>query len=451
MTMDWEGEAVREGKAIERSQIWFDPWLACDHPEIEALVMLGVKAGEDDQSPRRIRKRRLKDIEAFNSLARALVANAAYALALGLEPPTVGILLARPTRRRTRYDGPSLRQINVVLSAIAPQHRPSDRLVTVTRSRRKGVASVLTPGDDLKDCVCRLANFGLSSFRQIGGETIILRRIDKHRRDYTADTRHSVNVDYCDDLETNRMRAELERVNAALAKSALAFVGPPRRPIVDTNQRRLHRIFNTYDDCKSLSFDFNGRLHGGWWQTLEREHRPGIRIDGAPLADLDFNAMFLRLTYARVGIEPPSGDLYAGILSGAQDAQHRAGIKQVVNAMLALDTPLQRLPKGCKQLLPKGTKASSLRAAILDRHAPIRDQFEIGLGRSLMRTESNILVAVLLRLLDVDSESIALPMHDGLMVRQDNAEKALAVMRAVAREHTGFDLPAKMTPLGGLT
>lgn len=327
MTMEREGNAVRESKAIELSQIWFDPWLACDHPEIEALVMLAVKVGEEDQSLRRIRKRRLKDIEAFNSLARALVANAAYALALGLEPPSVAILLAKPTRRRTRYDGPSLRQINAVLSTIAPG------LVIVTRSRRKGVASVLMPGDDLKDCTRRLANLGLSWFRQIGGETIILRRIDKRRLDYASDTtRPRVNVDYRDDLETNRMRAELERINAALAESALAFVGP-RRLIVDTNQRRLRRIFNTYDNGKAPSFEFNGRLYGGWWQTLEREHRPAIRIDGAPVADLDFNAMFLRLTYARVGIEPPSGDLYAGILSGSQDAQHRAGIKQVVNAV----------------------------------------------------------------------------------------------------------------------
>ena len=44
-----------------------------------------------------------------------------------------------------------------------------------------------------------------------------------------------------------------------------------------------------------------------------------------------------------------------------------------------------------------------------------------------MRTESDILVAVLLRLIGLDI--IALPMHDGLMVRRDNAATALKVMR----------------------
>ncbi len=155
--------------------------------------------------------------------------------------------------------------------------------------------------------------------------------------------------------------------------------------------------------------------------------------------------MFLRLAYARAGVEQPSGDLYGGILSGAQEAVHRQGVKQVVNAMLARDTPLTRLPKGCKELLPKGTKASSLRTAILERHAAIVDQFECGMAASLTRTESDILVAVLLRLIDIGI--IALPMHDGLMVRRDKADGALKVMREVSRERTGYELPAKVTAL----
>jgi hypothetical protein len=250
-------------------------------------------------------------------------------------------------------------------------------------------------------------DFGLAWFRQIGGEMIIVRRVE---RDYASDTRRSVNVEYEDDPETSRFRDELERINAALGAADLSFKGGQ----ADTNQRRLRRVFNTYD--QEPRFDLNGRLNGGWWQNLERKARHGIRIDGQPVADLDFNAMFLRLAYARAGLEPPSGDLYAGILSGSQEAAHREGVKRVVNAMLALGKELERLPKGCKALLPKGTKASVLRAAILDRHAAIRDQFEVGAALSLMRTESDILVSVLLRLIGLDI--IALPMHDGLMVRR---------------------------------
>ena len=40
-------------------------------------------------------------------------------------------------------------------------------------------------------------------------------------------------------------------------------------------------------------------------ELIEREERPGIRIDGLPIADLDFKAMGLRLAYLRAGLAPP--------------------------------------------------------------------------------------------------------------------------------------------------
>ncbi len=223
-----------DGKAVELSQLWFDPWLTCAHPAMEALVTAAVEAGEAELTRTRARKRRDKDREAFHSLATTLVANAAYALALGLAPPTVGISLAKPSGKRSRYDGPSLRQIDTVLSAIEP------RLVTITRSRRKGIASVLLAGEGLIECIEGLADFGPLAFRLIGGETIIVHRVE---RDYASASRFVADVDYDDDPETRRMRAEVERINAALETADLSFVGA--RP-VDRAQRRLRRTFNTH-------------------------------------------------------------------------------------------------------------------------------------------------------------------------------------------------------------
>jgi hypothetical protein len=427
------GKGTMDGKDVVRSQTFFDPWLVCEHPAIEALVARSVEAAEKEAERMRLRKRRDKDREAFISAARTIVANAAYALALGLDPPTVGISLAKPSGRRSRYDGPSFRQIDAVLAALAP------RLVTITRSRRKGIASVLTPGDELTDCVAGLADFGSACFKEVGGETIFVRRVE---RDYASDTRRVVNVNYDDTPETLGFRADLERINAAIEAADLSFIGEAR---VDTGQRRLRRIFNTHDDRPR--FDLNGRLNGGWWQNLERERRGGIRIDGEPVADLDFSAMFVRLAYARSGLEPPSGDLYAGVLGGPDEADYREGVKRVVNAMFGFRKEITRFPKGCKEALPKGSNWSSIRAAILARHAPIRRAFECGASLRLMRTESDILITVLLRLLDI--AVVALPMHDGLMVRRDNAARALEIMRAVSKAQTGFELPAKVTALEG--
>jgi hypothetical protein len=59
-----------------------------------------------------------------------------------------------------------------------------------------------------------------------------------------------------------------------------------------------------------------------------------------------------------------------------------------------------------------------------------------GIGMQLFRKESNILVDVLETL---RSEGIvALPVHDDVVVRDDNSDKAKAVIKKVFREHTGI-------------
>ena len=54
----------------------------------------------------------------------------------------------------------------------------------------------------------------------------------------------------------------------------------------------------------------------------------------------------------------------------------------------------------------------------------------------LFREESDILVDVLEALRSVGI--VALPVHDAVVVRDDNADKAKAVMKKVFRGHTGI-------------
>jgi hypothetical protein len=82
--------------------------------------------------------------------------------------------------------------------------------------------------------------------------------------------------------------------------------------LVTPHHRQMHRVFN--DD-----FEFGGRLLGRWWQTLPRDRRKDIRIDGSAagnrtrlelVVNVDFSAMHLRLAYAEAGKRVPHGDLY---------------------------------------------------------------------------------------------------------------------------------------------
>ncbi len=74
----------------------------------------------------------------------------------------------------------------------------------------------------------------------------------------------------------------------------------------DPTDRRLYRVFTH----GRVEFDHHGRLYGGFWIAMPKEERWRIGIDGHPLVQLDFNAMFVRLLYAIAQKPLPSGDPY---------------------------------------------------------------------------------------------------------------------------------------------
>jgi hypothetical protein len=74
---------------------------------------------------------------------------------------------------------------------------------------------------------------------------------------------------------------------------------------------------------------------------------------------------------------------------------------------------------------------------IRERHAAIADKFQTGIGLRLQRTESDIMVAVLLRLKEMGI--VALPIHDALLVADGNEQTAKEMMLEVFRKQLGFE------------
>ena len=234
-------------------------------------------------------------------------------------------------------------------------------------------------------------------------------------------------------------RAEMERINAFLAKADLKLLPEANTPEVVTARRHLIRYFKlspfAADRKQTARFDLAGRLFGGWWQELPSGHRQAIRIDGEPIADLDFASMFLRLAYLKAGIAPPDGDLYATVRFKAS----RDTVKQLVSAMLFQNSQLARVPPKLRDALPPRISADTVRGAIFAAHPLLIPLFEHGAGLGLMFTESQILVAALLRL--VDHGIPALPMHDGLIVARSKSGIAAGMMQDAAEQITGARLP----------
>ncbi|GAB1717055.1 MAG: hypothetical protein NTAFB05_20970 [Nitrobacter sp.] len=222
--------------------------------------------------------------------------------------------------------------------------------------------------------------------------------------------------------------------------------------LVTPLHRQLHRTFN--DD-----FESGGRLYGGWWQTLPRELRKHIRINSEAVVNVDFATMHLRLAYAAAGKRVPRGDLYD--LTGTDQERLdwprlREGRKQLVSVMFMSKSSLRQWPGGTlrerediRSCFPKGAKVKHEIAAIRERHEAIAGRgdgttgwFECGRGLRLQRIESDILVAVLLKLNALGIT--ALPIHDAVLVARSHGKTAQRIMEAEARRVTGARIPAKI-------
>src|SRR5262249_2914506 len=114
------------------------------------------------------------------------------------------------------------------------------------------------------------------------------------------------------------------------------FIEDGIEPRVNPYERTLRRHFVILPG-QPPRFDQGGRLFGSFWLTLKSARRQHIRINGEPVADLDFATMFTRLAYGHLGQEPQEGDPYA--IEGT--AGYRSGVKLAMNTFL-FDSHLRR-------------------------------------------------------------------------------------------------------------
>jgi hypothetical protein len=98
------------------------------------------------------------------------------------------------------------------------------------------------------------------------------------------------------------------------------------------------------------------------------------------------------------------------------------------------DTP-KRLPKGARNHIPTNISLKDILAAIQKKHPVIYPLMTSNLGMQLFRKESDILVKVLLTLQKHDV--VALPIHDAVLVADEDKETAVRVMKEVFQEHAG--------------
>ncbi len=406
----------------------FDPWLVCRHPVVVALGGDLLRRYEGLAPPRK-RAMKAQDRANLETALRGLLANVAYAIATNAVPLSIGVRIRAAKQRLTRYDRKGLANLPAVLETL-----DGAGLLDLRKSTEKGTASAVIPGPDIMAALRGLA-FGPEHFEQAPGREVIC--LARTERDFVDGTTTRELIDYRDTQQTTRYRGEVETINRFLASADLGMA-PDGGPLVMTSVRECRRHFSVPPEAQGEPFGYGGRLFGGWWQELPKSRRHAIRIAGEPVADLDFTSMFLRLAYLEAGAVAPESDLYATV-PGLAEPRWRQGVKKVTSAMLFRRSPLTRLPRGLKGLLPDGITGAEAREAIRSAHPALVSVFETGIGLRLMFTESQILIAALLRL--VAKGIPGLGMHDGLMVARSKIDEAKAAMSEASAEVVGVALP----------
>ncbi len=252
-------------------------------------------------------------------------------------------------------------------------------------------------------------------------------------------------VDYPDTGETVCMRKEVQKINRFMSTIRLDW--PGLMDGANPNVSNVGRYVMFDDKCVLLtdlriyrsfsrgSFDLGGRCFG-WWQSQSKNVRAQLLLNGEAVVEPDFSRYHPTMLYARRGIQL---DWNAYAVPGFSREEIKAALLIGINArstkaaIPAVTTALR------KKMIPAADRRSSaMIRAVKAAHPAIREDFCSDKGIELMKTDSDIIVAIMSTLVN---EGIPfLPVHDSLLCRISDAERVKEVMRqSYSRAFPGFE------------
>jgi hypothetical protein len=417
---DWEGGVGTDLRSSSSQDLHADLWATLRVGSLTAIreeMLDGVlrRVAAPGREPRADIKRNAE------VMVSTIIAN--LILLHQLRPEGSSLVVDLANTKKTRYDRKGFQKLSPAIDALQDMGLvdkfPGDyrRYRTTLQARGKLLEAVTSSPALLADVI-----------RAEGQELIVLTARPRIKRDNYGKKHPKIPLDYADDEETRRLRAEIEALNRFLSAADITFRGNVIPEI------GLYRTFTLRREADPHIFNLHGRLYGGFWINLPKGQREDLRIDGGEVADLDFTAMFPSLAYIRAGQAPPEGDPYA--IKGLDG--YRSGAKAAMSAFLSAGGPQRVLPDGMREKLPDGWSIKRLREAILEHHPVLADSFEQDLSLEFMFTESRIMMRALSCL--VAQGVTALPIHDGMMVASSKADIASAAMMSASYDECGHTI-----------
>jgi hypothetical protein len=413
----------------------FNPFLCAKTDNLMALIaeVQVQMSGYEAYYETRRRARRLADQATYDRTVEAILCDLCAVFLEPADKDSIHLPLSNKVlRSKSRYKGTALgKTLPDILKIMAA---PEMDFVVVEKGHSTfkivddelnvafagGRQTLVKPGPKL---LSRIERFGITR-DDIGPapeEEVIILRAPKHHSNSLAQYQ-----EYEDNETTLALRQQMTDINAWLDTADIIC----SHPQMDPKHRRLRRIFNNSD------FAQGGRFYGGFWQAMSSDERQEhILIEGDWCGELDYGQMSLAILYGLTGTKPPEGDLYDLSAEGIP-TDYRKGIKTVIQALINSSKVPTKMPKGVRKLIPSRYSIKDILEAVARKHPAIYPQMTSGIGMQLFRKESDILVDVLLTL--KTQGIVALPIHDAVVVRDNNSDKAKAVMKKVFREHTGI-------------
>lgn len=406
---------TRQAKAL-----WFDPQYRASAPELARAIKGLTKHLSEFELSSGLRKRARTDAarRKFATSVEALACNLLLLSLLdhdtALAVPRAHALMwpggryANPVYGQHFLDGLDAMTRLGVLRMVSKGYRIS------TKSKAPSlVASTKQLAKFLP-----LRDFNVNAVKRIDEPEVLILKGGKD------DDGQSAFVDYRETRERKLMRGQISRINKQLQRANIEIANGQDvhlgndGNLVLLHRRTLRRIFNNND------WHQGGRLAAGFWMSMRRAERfERIRLDGEPIADVDYRQLFPRLAYVTAQADQPEGDIY----DVAGDGTGRDGWKKLLNAMLFSKGSLGNWPEDTRNHFPTGTKLCDAIDMLRQKHAPIAHLFGTGIGFRLMRIESDMLIRIVSLLLK--SDITALPLHDAILVARSHAQTTKKLMQ----------------------
>jgi len=202
------------------------------------------------------------------------------------------------------------------------------------------------------------------------------------------------------------------------------------------NSKKLYRVFN------NDSFEQGGRFYGALYQTMPKEFRRDILINGEPTVELDYAAHHIRMSYHREGIDYRE-DPYTPF---ADEKERRKVFKKLMLVSLNAETEKEAVKafrSECIDIAWK-TNLSLTNKSILgllerarEIHHRIAKYIHSDRGRELQNLDSRITEKILMRM--TDKGVPCLPVHDSYIVPRQFENQLRGAMNEEYEALLGFE------------